>query len=397
MRNKPPLGQTSLKHFMSHHWQRRPLLVRQALPDFKSPLTLQRLLDIAHNEEDPAESRLIRRQRGRWSLAHGPFAEDEIPLEAKRHWTLLVQGMDLHDDAIRSVLDRFRFIADARLDDLMISYAVDGGGVGPHLDSYDVFLLQAQGRRHWRWGKQADNTLRDAVPLKLLREFTPSDEAILEPGDMLYLPPGWAHDGVAMGECMTFSIGFRAPSRHELLHAWLADCADSPIRGTDPRFRDPGVKATTSPARIPDAMQRELSGWIESWRPDAQSISRFIGRFLTEPKPNVWFETTDRPISRTAFAQDVARKGLRADRRSRLAYRGKDFFINGECIEPESGWRPVLRRLADQRCLAPREFAERMDDPALLDLLHDWFEAGWIRFDAKPAASDVGPRRKPLR
>jgi 50S ribosomal protein L16 3-hydroxylase len=394
MRNKPPLGQTSLEQFMSRHWQRRPLLMRQAIPGFESPVSVQRLFEIARDEQDPAESRLIRRQRGRWSLTHGPFAADELALAGQRQWTLLVQGMDLHDDAIRALLDRFRFIADARLDDLMISYAVDGGGVGPHLDSYDVFLLQARGRRHWRWGLQADNALQDGVPLKLLREFTPTDEAVLEPGDMLYLPPGWAHDGVALGECMTFSIGFRSPSRHELLHAWLADCADSRISGPDPRFRDPGVKATASPARIPDAMHQQLSDWITQWRADPKSISRFIGRFLTEPKPNVWFDAAQRTMSSSVFARSLARKGLRADRRSRLAYRDNCLFINGECVEPAAQWRPLLRRLADRRCLEPQELAGRIDDPALLELLHEWFEDGWIRFATHPPASGAQPRRK---
>ena len=242
----------------------------------------------------------------------------------------------------------------------------------------DVFLLQAQGQRRWRWGLAQDDSLRADAPLKLLRKFTPSHEAVLEPGDMLYLPPGWAHEGVAIGECMTFSIGFRAPSRHELLQAWLADCADSPILGPDPRFGDAGAKPTRTPARVPDAMHRQMAQWLKSWRADPRSIDRFIGRFLTEPKPQVWFEAAGRSLSASAFTARLLQDGLRADRRSRLAYRGECFFINGECIHLERHWRALLRRLADQRRLEPAALTDKPPEPGLIELLRGWVKAGWV-------------------
>src|SRR5690606_28554951 len=203
-------------------------LIRQAIPDFEAPLDAAALIALA--SDDSVESRLIARRRGRWSLEHGPFEPERLPSLSGRDWTLLVQGADLHSDAARALLSRFRFVPDARLDDLMISLAADGGGVGPHQDSYDVFLLQAWGRRRWRIGRVAEPQLVPGLPLRVLANFEAEREWLLEPGDMLYLPPGWGHDGIAEGPCMTCSVGFRAPSRHEFLAAFLAEAADSPGR-----------------------------------------------------------------------------------------------------------------------------------------------------------------------
>src|SRR5687767_6220988 len=203
------------EQFMRRHWQRRPLLVRQALEGFTAPLSRAELFALARRED--VESRLVRKDRSRWSLAHGPFARSALPPLHEPAWTLLVQGVDLHHDGARALLDRFRFIPDARLDDLMISWASDGGGVGPHVDSYDVFLLQARGKRRWRIARRFDAALDERAPLKVLRRFMAEQEFLLEPGDLLYLPPGWAHEGVAVGgDCMTCSIGLHAPRRGPL-------------------------------------------------------------------------------------------------------------------------------------------------------------------------------------
>ena len=233
----PPLGGLSVDQFMRRHWQREPLLVRNALPGFVAPVQPARLFELAASED--AQSRLVTATGGRWRLTHGPIDPDSLPPLTRARWTLLVQGVDTLDDSVRGLLDRFRFVADARLDDLMISYATDGGGVGPHLDSYDVFLIQAHGRRRWRVGPPCADDIQPGLPLKILSRFEPDREWVLEPGDMLYLPPKWAHDGVALGPCMTYSVGFRAPSRHELLCAFLADAADCPPDGPDARYRDP--------------------------------------------------------------------------------------------------------------------------------------------------------------
>jgi 50S ribosomal protein L16 3-hydroxylase len=307
-------------------------------------------------------------------LRHGPF--ERLPSKRKR-WTLLVQGVDLHDDGVHALLQRFRFLPDARLDDLMVSVATDGGGVGPHVDSYDVFLLQAQGRRRWQVAPPGDATLRPDVPVKLLAHFQPTEEWLLEPGDMLYLPPGWQHDGVADGECMTFSIGFRAPSRQEFLSAFLAASADAP-GGADPRFGDRGRAAAKRPAELPADLLGTLREWAGGWRPSKRDIDRFIGCFVTEPKPQVWFESPE-SLPWRRFAAAAAREGLAVDRRTRIAWRGPWLFVNGEAFEVPAAGRSVLRRFADQRRLDGDASRAAVADAVAGALLHQWHSAGWIR------------------
>jgi 50S ribosomal protein L16 3-hydroxylase len=222
----PLLAGLSPAQFMQRHWHKKPLLVRQAIPGFKPPVGRAALFELAAREE--VESRFIQHLDGRWRLRHGPLARRSLPSLGTREWTVLVQGVDLHDEAVHALLQQFRFVPQARLDDLMISYASDGGGVGPHFDSYDVFLLQAHGRRRWRIGRQKDLSLQPDVPLKVLSHFEPEEEFVLEAGDMLYLPPKWAHDGIAEGECMTYSIGFRSPARDELAREMLLRMSDEP-------------------------------------------------------------------------------------------------------------------------------------------------------------------------
>lgn len=377
-RRSAPLGTVSVDEFMRRHWQRRPLMVRAAFPEFAAPIGREALFALACR--DDVESRLVSRARGRWALRHGPFAPGELPLRARRDWTLLVQGADLHDDEARALLSRFRFLPDARLDDLMISYAVDGGGVGPHLDSYDVFLLQAQGLRRWRIAPPGAHAPVPDAPVKLIEDFESSDEWLLGPGDMLYLPPGWAHEGTAIGECITCSIGFRAPSRHELLAAWLIDRGDAAIGGADPRYADAGARPSARPGAIPPAMHAQLAQWLRGWRPKASEIDEFLGRFLTEPKPGVWFERPAARISSATFARRCADRGLRADRRTRLAHRGRNAFINGESLALTRETRRAVVRLCDERALPPGAVPETPVDSSLLALLRAWFDAGWIHF-----------------
>ena len=196
------LGGLSPETFMQRYWQKKPLLIRAAIPGFAPLLERAELLDLA--AQDDVESRLVVRTgddaQASWRLRQGPFSRRSLPPLKQAGWTLLVQGVDLFDSRIHALMNQFRFVPDARLDDLMISYASDGGGVGPHFDNYDVFLLQAHGRRRWRIGRQKDKRLAPGMPLKILANFAPEQEFVLEPGDMLYLPPQWAHDGVAEGE-----------------------------------------------------------------------------------------------------------------------------------------------------------------------------------------------------
>ncbi len=368
------LGGITPAQFMRRHWQKKPLLVRQAIASFMPPVGRQELFALAAQET--VESRLVQQKKGAWSLRHGPFARRALPPLATPDWTLLMQGVDLHDDAVHALLQQFRFVPQARLDDLMISYATDGGGVGPHFDSYDVFLLQAHGRRRWRIGRQKDLALKDGIPLKILENFEPEQEFVLEPGDMLYLPPRWAHDGIAEGECMTYSIGFRSPSRTGLAQDLLTRLSDGPDEegALSPHlYRDPAQDAADRPGEIPaalldfarDALARALAAPL--------ALECALGESLTEPKPNVWFEPGDPDA-------DVA-QGVRLDRRTRMMYDARHVFINGESYLAGGRDATLMRRLADQRELAARDLARASEDA--LELLASWCDAGWVH--ARPA------------
>ena len=371
------LGPRTVARFMREVWQRRPLLIRQALPGLRSPVTREQMFALAAH--DDVESRCVTVSRGaRWQLAHGPFEGGALPPVTRRRWTLLVQGLDLHLPAARALLERFRFVSDARLDDLMASYATDGGGVGPHVDSYDVFLVQAHGRRRWRISQQRDLALLDGVPLKILADFRPSAEWILEPGDLLYLPPGVAHDGVALGECITLSVGFRAPAWQELVEPWFLQQAG---RATMPgRYADPGVPPTGKPGALPAAMIEQAWRRLSRLRPRRSDAVEMLLAQLTEPKPQVIFDRPRRPPALDAFAHTAAagRLRLRADARSRCLYAGRRFAINGEVCAPGE-FDPRLARLADTRQLDADSL--RGAPAALLALLHQWLVAGWLHHE----------------
>ncbi|MBU9220106.1 cupin domain-containing protein [Burkholderia multivorans] len=375
----PLLGGLTPAQFMRRYWQKKPLLIRQAMPGVKPPVTRDALFDLAADYD--AESRLITHFRNKWQLAHGPFEPGSLPAVTRDAWTLLVQGLDLHVDAARVLLDRFRFIPDARLDDLMISYATNGGGVGPHFDSYDVFLLQVEGRRRWRIGAQQDLSLQAGVPLKILANFEPTDEWVLEPGDMLYLPPHIAHDGVADGECMTCSIGFRAPSAGELgaqFLYYLAERGGLRDSGADDLYRDPKQPAVAAPAELPPAMVERVAEIVDAIRWRKRDVAEFLGCYLSEPKSNVVFEPPARPLSEAAFVAQASRRGIRLDRRAALLYNARSYFINGEegPLEEAGEWLPEL---ANQRQMEAKRFVTLSRVPSMTALLHEWYRAGWIR------------------
>jgi 50S ribosomal protein L16 3-hydroxylase len=366
------LAGLSPAQFMRRHWQKKPLLVRQALPHFEPLLSRPALFALASG--DDVESRLVSSGPGGWRLRHGPFERRALPPLAQPEWTLLVQGVDLHHAGMHALMQQFRFVPDARLDDVMISYASDGGGVGPHFDSYDVFLLQAQGRRRWRIGRQKNLALVEGLPLKILADFEPEQEVVLEPGDMLYLPPRWAHDGVAVGECMTYSIGFRQPARGELAQELLQRLADeAPEMLGDLAYRDPKQPAVDHPGRIPGAMFEFAQDGLERMLRDPDLLALLLGEALTEPKPNVWFEGTD--VVRGDTPDDGV--GVALDRRTRMMYDGLHVFINGEGYRASGRDARLMQRLADTRRLSAAELGRLGSDARAL--LGQWRQAGWLR------------------
>jgi 50S ribosomal protein L16 3-hydroxylase len=363
----PLLGGLAPSRFMQRHWHRRPLLIRQAVPGVVPPVSRSELFALA--ARDDVESRLVIRDGRNWTLRHGPLRRRALPPLRRPAWTLLVQGLDLHVPAAHELLRRFRFLPDARLDDLMLSYASDGGGVGPHVDSYDVFLLQVHGVREWRIGRVDVPRLKRGVPLKLLTNFIAEQTWQLEPGDMLYLPPNWAHDGIARGgDCMTASIGFRAPESNELANEVLQRLLDAPPEaGTGQRYHDAGQPATATPACVPASLQAFAAHAVAQACTDPQRLARALGEWLSEPKPSVTF---------AHGAAGGRGGGVQVDARTRLLYDEQHVYINGESYRASGVDARLLRALADRRVLGAADLARLT--PTARALLHEWVFAGWL-------------------
>jgi 50S ribosomal protein L16 3-hydroxylase len=364
------LGNITPAQFLRDYWHKKPLLIRNAIPGFKPLLAFDKLADAA--TKNHVESRLVTLVDGQWDMQHGPLTE--LPPRTQREWTLLVQGVNLLDERADALLREFRFLPDARLDDLMVSYATDGGGVGPHFDSYDVFLLQAHGKRRWKISAQQDLSLVEGMPLKILSNFTPEEEFVLEPGDMLYLPPQYAHDGVAEGECMTYSIGFRSPSYQELGEAFLQFMADSiDLPG---RYADPDIQPAKNPAEIPREMLATITEELNKVRFEEEDVTIFFGEYMSEPKHNVFFTPPPKPLTVGRFMETAAKRGLKLSPKSLMLYRGKHVFINGESFAVNRADKIVLDVLANERRLSGEALARASDD--VLEALYTWYSDGWI-------------------
>lgn len=366
----PLLNGLTPARFLHQHWQKKPLLARSALPDLDQLVTRRDLFELAQNGD--VESRLVTRHGKRWQVAHGPFRKSALARLPSRNWTLLVQGVDLILPQARQLLDRFDFMPYARLDDLMVSYAPPGGGVGPHFDSYDVFLLQGAGRRHWQISSQRDLELVDNAPLKILRHFRPSRQYTLETGDSLYLPPRCAHNGVAIDECITLSVGFRAPSAQDLGSRFLDYLQDR--LALSGHYADPDLKITRHPARIPPAMTQGLAKMLDRMRWNSNDVRHFIGTDLSTPKPHVVFHPPRPVLSETAFRKGMHQQGLQLAAATILLYDEQRIYCNGESFLPSSSARMPLRRLADNRSLPPGFRGSE----AAATLLHAWYRAGFL-------------------
>lgn len=278
------LGDIPVEQFLSEYWQKKPLLVRNAFPGFRSPLSPEELAGLAM--EEAVESRLVfeHGEDGPWQLKNGPFTEEEFLQTPESHWTLLVQAVDQWVPEIAQLLEPFRFLPSWRLDDIMISYAADKGSVGPHFDFYDVFLLQAEGKRRWQVGGlvDADSPRVEGTPLNILREFEPLQDWELEPGDMLYLPPQVSHWGTAVGPCTTISVGFRAPSAKMLLEDLCGDLAQQIPDST--RFTDAAIDPKQAQGEIrPDAVS-QVRDLIIRQMDNPAFIARWFGELMTEVK-----------------------------------------------------------------------------------------------------------------
>lgn len=370
------LGGLTINEFLRDYWQKKPLLIRQAVPGFKGLLDPQQLIDLACR--DDVQARLVTNQRNQWKLRNEPFEPGDFEgLSKKGKWSVLVQGVNHFLPKAGELVKQFNFIPHARLDDLMVSYAPKGGGVGPHFDAYDVFLVQGLGHRCWQISTQKDQTLVEGAPLRLLKDFRVEQEWVLEAGDMLYLPPHCAHNGIAEDDCMTYSIGFRTPWYNELAEQFLIYLQDRiEIEGT---YADPGLKAQKHPAEISDDMLRQVGQAIRKVKWDDEDIANFLGCYLSEPKPHIFFDAPARPLSQARFEQALQKQGAKLDLKTQMLCRDGTLFINGDAHPVGKGCYRALRELADARSLPPSSKLPR----EAADLLYQWYLDGYVTSGAK--------------
>lgn len=368
------LGGLTAARFFDEYWQKQPLMIRQAIPGFTGVLSPDELAGLACEED--AQSRLVLHQRGKWQLESGPFDETHFSRLPKKNWTLLVQGVNHFLPEAAELLQRFNFVPTARLDDLMVSFAPDGGGVGPHFDSYDVFLLQGMGKRLWRISDQDDMQLVDGAPLRILQNFHGKEEWLLEPGDMLYLPPRYAHWGIAVGECMTYSIGFRAPSAQELGVQFLSYLQDK--LQLDGMYADADLQPQQYAPEISEQMIGKVTKILEDIRWDENEIIHFLGTYLTEPKAHIVF-SRPRKISADKFAAKLINQGIQLALATQILTMKETVFINGESCIPGHQALLVIKDLAEKRKLAP--FVKTF--PEMQNVLYQWYLAGFLEFVTK--------------
>ena len=409
-----PLGMSPAR-FLRDYWQKRPLLIRNAFADFDNPVEPDDLAGLACEELALARIAIHDRKADRWTLKSGPFAETDFAHLPKTHWTLLVQDVDKWDVDVAALLPHFSFLPSWRIDDVMVSYAEDGGSVGAHVDQYDVFLLQGLGRRHWqidmrvprksphihaRTSELKAEDFRDDTELKLLREFTPTHDWVLEPGDMLYLPPGVPHHGVALGACMTYSIGMRAPSQAEL----VGDFVDSLVEAMpeDARYVDADLAPARGDGEIDDAAIARLMQampWLRWVSPgnapppragkqppvpggrrgdgkgdslDVSVLRHWFGGFITRYRSAQIVAANPRALTDAAFARAVAADaGLQRNPWSRCAWmrEGRDaaLFVSGERHVCSTG---LARLICAQMCF-PLGAASGTRDQSVLRALID--------------------------
>jgi 50S ribosomal protein L16 3-hydroxylase len=363
-----PLGNISPKEFMLEYWQKKPLLIRQAFPDFKSPITADELAGLACEEEVNSRIVIEKDAAHPWFPIFGPMSEEIYSGMPATNWTLIVNDLEKYLPELAWIVDSFRFIPEWRLDDLMISYAADAGSVGPHIDLYDVFILQGQGKRRWQINTQPtteDNQVKE-TPLRIQQYFQVEEEWILEPGDMLYLPPGVSHHGVSLGESLSYSIGFRATSHADLLNDFIGHITQNlPAQLT---YQDSDQSVQLHPNEIrQDALQRVSEIFKQYLRPDHPELQRWFGCFVSDTKADVMtepekeissidelkkFTNSDilsrHPASRFAFSQNTDGTLLFID--------GKDYKVNTKfakflCRKREININELIEIADNNECL----------------------------------------------
>ncbi|MCD6061699.1 MAG: hypothetical protein K0S16_2010 [Moraxellaceae bacterium] len=376
----PHLGGLTAAEFLRDYWQKKPLLVRNAFPELAYRLSDEDLKELA--QEESVEARIVL-EKGKtpWELRKGPFDAKALKALPKTHWTLLVQAVDHYLPALADYLAHFAFIPDWRIDDIMVSYAVEGGSVGPHFDQYDVFLIQGFGNRRWQLGQHCDeNSPRvDGTPLRILQQIDVHFDEVVNPGDLLYVPPGMAHFGVAQNECTTYSVGFRAPSLAHVLERVVDAALEA--AGSNRLFTDAGRAATAHPAALAEADLEALRAQVLTLLDDRDTLRHALAPFLSEPKYDD-YEPQGEELSLAEIREALAAGAvLRRDPASRCLYTLKDgrpdeLFVNGR-----KEWFPpalvdFVQLLADQRQLAADQLAPWLADEDALHWLADQMASG---------------------
>jgi len=372
------LGKISNDVFLKKYWQKKPLLIRDAIKNFKSPITEKDLFRIAQNEN--AISRLIEFKRGIWQVKYGPFKKLDLPKKINTPWTILVQNMNHHLPFAESFLNLFKFIPYARLDDLMVSFATKKGSVGPHFDSYDVFLFQAKGEREWKISEQKKFSLDKKSAIKIITNFKVKNTWVLKPGDLLYLPPNVGHWGVSQSDdCLTYSIGFRASGTFEIQSKFLDFIQDNLITNKNDLYRDPNLNLQKNPAEINSNMIKKIQRIVNQLRWNTNSINNFIGQLLTEPIEGAVFETS-KSMTAEVFIKDLIKKPLKLNPKTRMLFIKNNFFINGELIEADKKSIMYLKQLANDREISIKSTLNKKDLNALGIVLLPLYLSGFIDF-----------------
>lgn len=379
-------GDISIEVFLRDYWQKKPLLIRNAFPDFESPITPDELAGLAC-ETDTARIVIEKGGKHAWEVRHGAFDDADFTNLPETHWTLLVNDTDQHLAELKAVMEPFRFIPDWRIDDLMISFAVEGGSVGPHVDEYDVFLIQAQGQRRWQITTQPakpDNFLA-GLDLRIMRDFEAEQEWVVNPGDMLYLPPNVPHYGVALNECMTYSVGFRAPSQAEMLENLVENLLEDPR--LKQRFNDSERECQAHPGELTAGdMERLIDFVVDALPQDTQALQLWLGKYLSQPKVDNNDTLEPSCLSKAELIKLINRRatfeklpGIRF-----LYFINDDeicLFANGTLHRAAAEQLQFIQYLCNTTIFKHNSYKTHLQDKNALELWRDLLEAGLININ----------------
>lgn len=378
------LGGLTPQEFLNRYWQKEPLLVRGALPDFKCPITPEELGGLALDDE--VESRLIQ-EKDRvtpWQVRNGPFTENDLTSLPDTHWTLLIQEINKHVPELALLQDHFTFLPNWRLDDVMVSFAPEYGTVGPHADNYDVFIIQATGRRRWQLNRTepTDNDLIPDLPLKIMKAFKPENEWILEPGDMLYIPPGVAHYGVALEDSLSISVGFRAPTHGELLSGFYGEAISE--QPTERFYSDPDLALQPEPGELSVQSREAIRRLVRSIATDDATIDHWFGRFITDIRPGHYIPEPEHSLTAEQFIQQLLECGeIQRSEYCRFSYIREDdntirLYVAGEEFILQDEMGKVAELLANKRHLILEQLTPMLEQPAVRVLLTNLYNMGCL-------------------